>query len=46
MSNFNLLKVIEVEKLTSNAVALSFQIPYNLKNEYTFISGQYLPLEL
>jgi ring-1,2-phenylacetyl-CoA epoxidase subunit PaaE len=46
MSNFNLLKVCKIEKLTSDSVALSFEVPDRLKNLYVFISGQYLTLEI
>ena len=46
MSNFNLLKVIEIDNLTSDSVALSFEIPEKFKKKYNFISGQYLSLEI
>ena len=46
MSNFNLLKVIEVSKITSEAVTLTFEVPEKLKKKYSFISGQYLSLEV
>ena len=46
MSNFNLLKIISVDKITAESVSLSFEVPKQLKNNYNFIPGQYLTLEL
>ncbi len=46
MSTSHLLKVLEIDNLTPDSVALSFEIPEKLKKEYDFISGQYLSLEL
>jgi len=46
MSKFNLLKIISVDKITAESVSLSFEVPKQLKNNYNFIPGQYLTLEL
>ena len=46
MSGFNFLKVVSANKITSDAIVLSFEIPKILKNKYEFIPGQYLTLEL
>jgi len=46
MSTSHLLKVLEIDYLTTDSVALSFEIPEKLKKEYDFISGQYLSLEI
>ncbi|MEM9277575.1 MAG: 1,2-phenylacetyl-CoA epoxidase subunit PaaE [Pseudomonadota bacterium] len=43
-TQFNELKVSKVERLTENAVAISFDVPEDLKHEYTFQPGQYLTL--
>lgn len=46
MSDFNFLKVAKVDRLTRDSVALSFEVPNELKKDYGFISGQYLTLEV
>jgi len=46
MSKYNLLKIISVDKITADSVSLSFDVPKELKNNYDFIPGQYLTLEL
>lgn len=45
MSGFHQLQIKKVEKITDNAVSLTFEIPDNLKEEYQFTPGQYLTLE-
>ena len=45
MSKFNLLTVKEIVQETPNAVSIVFDIPENLKNDYTFIAGQYITIK-
>ncbi|MBO0330948.1 ferredoxin--NADP reductase [[Muricauda] lutisoli] len=45
MSESHALKITAVEKLTPNAVALTFDIPENLKDVYRFKAGQYITLK-
>ncbi len=45
MSESHALKISAVEKLTPNAVALTFDIPENLKDIYRFKAGQYITLK-
>nr|WP_297784434.1 ferredoxin--NADP reductase [uncultured Allomuricauda sp.] len=45
MSESHALKISAVEKLTPNAVALTFDIPENLKDVYRFKAGQYITLK-
>lgn len=45
MSQFYTLKIKEVIKETANAVSLIFNIPANLKSEFTFEAGQYITLK-
>ena len=42
---FHNLKVSKVKQETEDAVSLTFEIPENLKTDYTFIQGQYLTLK-
>lgn len=44
MSHFHNLKVVEITRETPEAVAVGFEIPVDLKNEYQFTAGQYLTL--
>ena len=44
MSDFHSLKVVQVSKLTPNAVAISFEIPEELKPVFTFKAGQYITI--
>ncbi|MBN09386.1 MAG: flavodoxin reductase [Flavobacteriaceae bacterium] len=46
MSEFHLLKISKLELLTKKAIAVSFEIPYQLMDRFSFISGQYLTIEL
>lgn len=41
---FHGLRVAEVERLTDDAVALTFDVPEALRQEYTFAAGQHLTL--
>lgn len=45
MSTFHQLKIKDIKKETPNAVSIAFEIPENLKEEYTFIAGQYINLK-
>lgn len=42
---FHGLKLIQKKELTKNTFLLDFEIPYELKNNYTFQSGQYITLK-
>ena len=44
MSDFHSLKVVRVTKLTPNAVAISFEIPEELKPVFDFKAGQYITI--
>ncbi|WP_420320965.1 FAD-binding oxidoreductase [Flagellimonas sp.] len=45
MSDFHALKISSVDALTPNAVALTFEIPDNLKDIFSFKAGQYITLK-
>ena len=45
MSEFHALKISAVDRLTPNAVALTFEVPENLKNTFAFKAGQYITLK-
>jgi len=45
MSQFHALKIAAVDKLTPNSVALTFDIPENLKDKFSFKAGQYITLK-
>ena len=44
MSQFFALKVKQIERLTPNAVAISFEIPEALKGDFEFKAGQYITI--
>ena len=44
-TEFHQLTVSAVEKLTKDSVAISFDVPANLKNEYRYIQGQHVTLK-
>ena len=46
MSSFYKLQVKEVKHETANAIAVTFNIPAELKSAYQFIAGQYINLKL
>ncbi|WP_234111241.1 MULTISPECIES: FAD-binding oxidoreductase [Chryseobacterium] len=46
MHHFYPLKAIKVRKETNDSVHIAFEIPQNLKNEFSFKQGQYLNLRL
>lgn len=45
MAKFNLLKIKDIHRETADSVSIAFEIPENLKTEYTFIQGQYITLK-
>lgn len=45
MSHFNTLTVKELKRETDKAVTISFDVPANLKEAYTFKAGQYITLK-
>ncbi len=45
MAKFHTLKVAALYKLTEESVAIAFEIPDDLKDEFTFIQGQHLTLK-
>ena len=44
-TEFYSLKLAQVERLTKDAVALTFAVPAELKNEFRYIQGQHLTLK-
>ena len=46
MSKFHTIQVSEIKKETVDSVSVSFDIPDNLKNDFTYIPGQYLTLKM
>ncbi len=45
MSNFHELRVKSIERETSEAVSVGFEVPAELKNKFSYTAGQYLTLE-
>ena len=45
MSDFHALKISDVQTLTPNSVALTFDIPDNLQDTFRFTAGQYITLK-
>ncbi|UII81543.1 ferredoxin--NADP reductase [Flagellimonas sp. CMM7] len=45
MNDFHALKIAAVDTLTPNAVALTFEVPENLKNVFAFTAGQYITIK-
>src|SRR5690606_16498374 len=45
MSKFNHLKIKEIKKETPLAVSIVFDIPAELKADYTFTAGQYVNIK-
>ena len=39
---FHLLKVANLDRITDDAVAITFEVPEHLRNEYSFLPGQHL----
>ena len=44
MSDFHPLKVARIDQLTPNSVAISFEIPEQLKSDFKFSAGQYITI--
>ena len=45
MSQFHTLKIQSINKVTDKSVAITFEVPENLKKKYQFKAGQYLTLK-
>ncbi len=45
MNDFHSLTVSAVHTLTTNAVAISFDIPSSLKDTFSFVAGQYITIK-
>ena len=45
MSQFHSLNIKSIDKVTDKSVALTFDIPENLKNTFSFKAGQYITLK-
>ncbi len=45
MSQFHTLTIKNIERLTSQAVTLTFEVPQHLKDIYKFKSGQYITIK-
>lgn len=45
MAQFHKLTIKEIKKETQNAVSITFDIPTELKNDFTFIAGQYVTIK-
>lgn len=45
MSKFHELRVKSIQKETTDAVSISFEVPEELKEEFRYVAGQYLTLE-
>jgi ring-1,2-phenylacetyl-CoA epoxidase subunit PaaE len=41
---FHLLRVAELERITDDAVAITFEVPEELREEYRFVAGQHVAL--
>ncbi len=46
MSKFHKLKVIDVKNEIADAVSISFEVPYELKQHFGFLPGQYTTLKM
>ena len=44
MSKFHSLKIQSLERITDKSVAISFEIPQNLRTDFAFKAGQYITL--
>lgn len=45
MAQFYKLTIKKIKKETENAVSITFDIPTNLKSDFTFIAGQYVTIK-
>ena len=39
---FHLLRVAELERITDDAIAITFDVPEDLREQYRFMAGQHL----
>lgn len=46
MAKFHTLTVSDIRRETDDAVSIAFDVPSELKDEYTFIQGQYLTFKI
>ena len=46
MSQFHSLNIKSIEKVTAQSVAITFDIPENLKEKFSFKAGQYITLKI
>lgn len=44
MSNFHQLKVVDVKNETGDTVSVAFEVPEHLKDNFKYVSGQYITL--
>jgi len=45
MSTFHKLTIKDITKETSDAVSITFDIPTDLQNDYSFVAGQYITIK-
>ena len=45
MSNFHALKIQKIDRITDKSVALTFDVPDHLKEEFRYKAGQYITLK-
>ncbi len=45
MSHFHSLTIKSIDKVTDTAVAITFDVPENLKEKFSFKAGQYITLK-
>ena len=45
MPTFHPLRVAAIDDLTDDAVALTFEVPEHLRDEYVFVAGQHLSIQ-
>ena len=45
MPTFHSLRVAAIDDLTDDAVALTFEVPEHLRDEYVFVAGQHLSIQ-
>src|SRR5687768_9779321 len=43
-ARFHLLKVAELDRITDDAIAITFEVPEELREEYRFEAGQHVSL--
>jgi ring-1,2-phenylacetyl-CoA epoxidase subunit PaaE len=45
MASFHTLRVSHIDRITTKAVVVSFEIPTALKNDFNFLGGQYISVQ-